>query len=90
MATILLELFYLTSNVSRFKLTCFYCCVLLHIASLSRKLVKIAGSSESLEPPGYGPGQINEMNLYQHLKAIQDRLIPPQQPKSVPKPMKSS
>ena len=35
----------------------FYYCILIHIAGLNRKLVKIGGSSEPLEPPpGYGPG----------------------------------
>ena len=28
-----------------------YCCVLIHRTGLSRKLVKIGGSSEPLEPP---------------------------------------
>ena len=54
-----LELCYLTSNyfynVSRYKLTFTVVYYIIHRAGLSRKLVKIGGSSEPLEPPGYGP-----------------------------------
>ena len=54
-STILLQLCYLTShyfyNVSRYKLTFTVVYYIIHRAGLSKKLVKIGGSSEPLEPP---------------------------------------
>ena len=62
-ATILMELGYLTSNYfCCFQVyTYFYCCVLIHTAGLRRKLVKIGVHSNPSNPPGYGP----VMNLKQ-------------------------